>query len=451
MSDFLEKAKARFDAETTLDLDWRLRKLEALHFWIREHEVEIANALEADLSKSGEESYMTETGLVLSEISFARKHLKCWAKRHSVRTPLFLFPAKSFTKRKPYGPLLILSPWNYPFLLSLEPLVSALAAGNTAVIKPSAKSVNVSKLLCDMAADLFPDGEVQIAIGDHALAESLLSEPFQLIFFTGSSKVGVRVLELAAKNLTPAILELGGKCPCVVDASANLELSARRLAFGKLVNAGQTCVAPDFACVDIRVAEEFQNALVNAFKTFAPDGAQTKNFPKIIDGEHLRRLENLVRGEKVLCGGKSFGEKFDPTILVEAGWDSPAMREEIFGPVLPLMVYRSESELHEKLSRLPRPLAAYVFSGDRRFVRRLQKRLHFGAMTVNDTLMQISSPYLPFGGVGTSGMGRYHGEAGFKAFSHEESFLERGTWIDIPFRYPPFSKWKSKLVHFFLK
>lgn len=451
MSVFFEKAKARFNSGTTLNLNWRLRQLESLHAWIRNHERDIENALEADLSKSGDESYMTEIGLVLSEISFARKHLKSWVKRHPVRTPLFLFPAKSFTKSKPYGPVLILSPWNYPFLLSLEPLVCALAAGNTAVIKPSAKSVNVSKLLCKMAADIFPDGEVQIATGDHALAECLLSEPFQLIFFTGSSKVGVRVLELAAKNLTPSILELGGKCPCVVDASANLELSARRLAFGKLVNAGQTCVAPDFAYVDIRAAEKFQNALVNAFNEFAPAGARTKSFPKIVDGEHLRRLENLVRGEKILCGGKSFEEKFDPTILVDVGWESPVMQEEIFGPILPLITYRSESELHENLSRLPRPLAAYVFSDDKRFVRRLQNKLHFGAMTVNDTLLQIASPYLPFGGVGKSGMGRYHGESGFKAFSHEESFLERGTWIDIPFRYPPVSKWKSKLVHFFLK
>lgn len=448
MEGFFERARGRFDSGATRDVGRRLQKLAALRSWILKNESRISEALFADLAKGAHESYMTETGLVLSEISFVRKNLKRWAKRRAVKTPLALFPGRSFTRERPFGPVLILSPWNYPFLLSVEPLVSALSAGNTVVLKPSSKSPNVSRLLERMAAEVFPDGEVSVALGGHALSDALLSMPFGMIFFTGSASVGRHVLEFAARNLTPTVLELGGKSPCVVDASADLEVAARRIAFGKLLNAGQTCVAPDFALVDSRVERKFEVLLAKEFEASA---RHLEALPKIVDRAHLHRLESLVDGEKILCGGKALGEKFLPTVLVDVSFDSPVMREEIFGPILPIIGYDSEGDLISKLSRMPSPLAFYVFSSRRGFVRRLQDSLSFGAMAVNDTLMHIASPYLPFGGVGESGMGRYHGHAGFKAFSYEESLLERGIWPDIPFRYPPFALWKSKLVHFFLK
>ena len=451
MSEEFRLAKMRFVSGVTLDFDYRREKLEALYKWIQNGEDKIAEALFEDLGKSGEESYMTETGVVLSEISFAIRHLKKWTGKHSVRTPLSLFPGKSYTLARPYGPVLVLSPWNYPFLLSVVPLVSAIAAGNTAVLRPSGKSPRTSKLLADMLSEVFPDREVQIAIGNHALAEQLLAEPFRLIFFTGSARVGRRVQELASRHLTPTVLELGGKCPCVVSDSADLELAARRIAFGKLVNAGQTCVAPDFVLASEKVRPRLEELLVSEFKRMAPEGASSETLPKIIDAEHFSRLERLVQNENVLCGGNALDGKFAPTVLSNVSFDSPVMQEEIFGPVLPVLSFKTEIEMAARLSTMPSPLALYVFTRKKKLLRFIQRELHFGGMTVNDTLMHVASPNLPFGGVGTSGMGRYHGEAGFKTFSHEESILERGSLFDFKFRYPPFSKEKSKLLRFFLR
>ncbi|MBP5246722.1 MAG: aldehyde dehydrogenase family protein [Fibrobacter sp.] len=451
MSLFFEKAQAFFETGKTLDVDFRLQMLESLYAWIQTHQSEIEKALFQDLSKSGFEAFMTEIGIALSEISHVKKHLKKWVQKEKVKTPISLFPAKSYKLYRPYGPVLILSPWNYPFLLAVEPLVSAIAAGNTAVVKPSLKTPHVADLLLKLALEVFPDAEVQVALGDHALADALMAEPFQFIFFTGSPRIGHHVMEIASKNLTPVVLELGGKSPCVVDESADLELSAKRIAFGKLINAGQTCVAPDFVLVQKKVQRRFEEFLVKAFKTFAPQGAETESLPSIVDDAHLNRLQNFLPSGEVLLGGSSFGKKFAPTVLSDVSWDSPVMQEEIFGPILPVLSYDSEEELLKRLNRLPRPLAFYIFSGNKRWIRRVQKELHFGGMCVNDTLMHIASSELPFGGVGNSGMGRYHGEAGFKTFSHEESVLERGTWLDLDFRYPPFTDAKKKLVQFFLK
>ncbi|MCR5028131.1 MAG: aldehyde dehydrogenase family protein [Fibrobacter sp.] len=451
MSLLLEKALAVFESGKLLDVEYRMLKLSSLYAWIQAHELEIEKALFADLAKSDHEAFMTEIGIALSEISYVKKHLKKWVRKQPVKTPLSLFPAKSYKLYRPYGPVLILSPWNYPFLLAVEPLISAIAAGNSAVVKPSLKTPHVADLLLKLAEEAFPSGEVQVALGDHALADALLSEPFQLIFFTGSPNVGRHVMELASKNLTPVVLELGGKSPCVVDETANLEIAAQRIAFGKLTNAGQTCIAPDFLYVQKSVKSKFEALLVKAFESFAPQGADTESLANIVDLPHLERLQNLVQNEKVLFGGKASGKKFAPTLLADVAWDSPVMRQEIFGPILPILSFEDEAEMLAKLRTLPRPLAFYVFTSNKKCVQRIQRELHFGGMCVNDTLMHIGSPELPFGGVGNSGMGRYHGEAGFRTFSHEESVLERGTWLDLDFRYPPFTEAKKKLVHFFLK
>ena len=451
MSAFYDRAKKVFESGKTLDFKDRIQMLNALAAWIQTHESEIEKALFLDLSKSGFEAFMTEVGIVLSEISHVKKHLKKWMRNIRVKTPLSLFPAKSVKLYRPYGPVLILSPWNYPFLLAVEPLVSAIAAGNSAVVKPSFKTPHVAQLLLQMTKEVFPDGEAQVALGNHVLADALMAEPFQLIFFTGSPKIGRHVMEMASQNLTPVVLELGGKSPCIVDESANLELAAKRIAFGKLINAGQTCVAPDFVLVHEKVCRQLESLLVKAFETFAPQGEKTEFFPSIVDAPHLQRLQNFVQNEKVLLGGKASGKKFAPTILSDISWESPVMQEEIFGPILPVLSYASEEEICEKLRAMPRPLAFYVFSENKKWIRRVQKELHFGGMCVNDTLMHIASSELPFGGVGNSGMGRYHGEAGFRTFSHEESVLDRGTWLDLNFRYPPFTDAKKRLLHFFLK
>ena len=451
MSAFYDRAKKVFESGKTLDFKDRIRMLNALAAWIQTHESEIEKALFLDLSKSGFEAFMTEVGIVLSEISHVKKHLKKWMRNIRVKTPLSLFPAKSVKLYRPYGPVLILSPWNYPFLLAVEPLVSAIAAGNSAVVKPSFKTPHVAQLLLQMTKEVFPDGEAQVALGNHVLADALMAEPFQLIFFTGSPKIGRHVMEMASQNLTPVVLELGGKSPCIVDESANLELAAKRIAFGKLINAGQTCVAPDFVLVHEKVRRQLESLLVKAFETFAPQGEKTEFFPSIVDAPHLQRLQNFVQNEKMLLGGKASGKKFAPTILSDISWESPVMQEEIFGPILPVLSYASEEEICEKLRAMPRPLAFYVFSENKKWIRRVQKELHFGGMCVNDTLMHIASSELPFGGVGNSGMGRYHGEAGFRTFSHEESVLDRGTWLDLNFRYPPFTDAKKRLLHFFLK
>ena len=451
MTNFYEQAKRVFDSGKTLDFKDRAQMLDALYAWIQTHESEIEKALFLDLSKSGFEAFMTEIGIALSEITYVKKHLKKWMRKVRVKTPLSLFPAKSYKLYRPYGPVLILSPWNYPFLLAVEPLISAIAAGNSVVVKPSFKTPHIAETLLQMAKEVFPGGEVQVSLGDHALADALMADPFQLIFFTGSPKIGRHVMEIASRNLTPVVLELGGKSPCVVDETANLELAAKRIAFGKLINAGQTCVSPDFVLVQKNVQQKLESCLVKAFETFAPQGAKTESLPSIIDEAHLLRLQNFISGENVLLGGNAFGKKFAPTVLSDVGWDSPVMQEEIFGPILPVLSFDSGEDVLNRLNALPRPLAFYVFSENKKWIQRLQKELHFGGMCVNDTLMHIASSELPFGGVGNSGMGRYHGEAGFRSFSHEESVLERGTWLDLDFRYPPFTDAKKKLVQFFLK
>lgn len=444
-------AKAFFESGKTLDLSFRKKALESLKIWILKNESLIADALEKDLEKSAFEAYMTEVGIALSELSFVTKKFPKWMKKQKAKTPTLLFPAKSYVLPRPYGVCLILSPWNYPFLLAVEPLISAIAAGNAVVLKPSLKSKNVADVLVKLSREALPEGLLQVEIGDHAIADKLLEDPFNMIFFTGSPKIGKHVMEMASHHLIPVVLELGGKSPCIVSRSANLALAAKRIAFGKLINAGQTCVAPDYVYADFSIKSELEALLVEEFKAYAPDGAKTKDFPKIIDAQHLSRLQNLVQGEKILCGGNSVGNKLAPTVLANVSFESPVMQEEIFGPVLPILTYKTEAEMIAKLKTLPRPLALYLFGRDEDLEKRIFRELHFGGATINDTLMHIASSDIPFGGVGDSGMGNYHGEAGFRAFSHYESVLDRGIWCDFKFRYPPFSEWHYKLLKFFLR
>lgn len=447
----IEQVRAFYRSGATLSYAYRVRQLKNLKQSIIKYEKEIAVALMVDLNKSDFETYMTETGIVLSELTHMISKLSSYMKPKSVSTPLALFPAKSFISSHPYGVCLILSPWNYPFQLIMNPLIAAIAAGNAVILKPSAYAPQTASLLKKMIGETFDENFVQVVTGGREANSALLEQKWDLIFFTGSPAVGRVVMERASQNLTPVILELGGKSPAIVTKTANLKLAAKRIAFGKILNAGQICVAPDFAYVDALVQEEFLSYLIFYFNKFAPEGAKTRDLPKIINKKHFDRLQGLLKGESIVHGGGVDGEKIAPTILYPLSHDSKIMQEEIFGPILPVLTYTSESEMLQLLQSKPHPLALYLFTGDSKTEKRILNHLQFGGGCINDTIVHLANQNLPFGGVGNSGMGAYHGERSFKAFSHERSIVKTSTFLDIPLRYRPYTTLKKRLLRIFLK
>ena len=451
IADKVKSARDFFESGKTLDYSFRKEQLRRLRGWVADNEQEIANALRADLNKSPEESYMTETGMVLSELSYTLAHLKKWMRERRVKTPVSLFPGKSVISPHPFGTALVIAPWNYPFLLSLDPIAAAISAGNTVVLKPSEFAPATADLLERCAKEAFEPGLVQVVQGTQNAAEALLDERFDFIFFTGSATVGASVMQKASKFLTPVVLELGGKSPCIVTRSADIKLAARRIAFGKLLNAGQTCVAPDFIYADAQIKECLTRALIAEFDKMLPAGAASLDYVRIVNERHFARLQSLISGESVRYGGASDGLKIAPTILDKVTFGSPVMQQEIFGPVLPILAYDDELEMLATLKAMPHPLALYLFANDKSLERRIFRELNFGGGCVNDTIMHIASPYLPFGGVGTSGMGAYHGKAGFRAFSHERSILRKGSFPDFAFRYLPYTHLGIKLLKKFLR
>jgi aldehyde dehydrogenase (NAD+) len=447
----VEAARSFFESGRTLDFSFREEQLLRLRRWILNNGQEIEKALREDLNKSAEESYMTETGMILSGLTYTLAHLKKWMRDRRVKTPLSLFPGKSYISPHPYGTVLVIAPWNYPFLLSLDPVAAAIAAGNTVVLKPSEFAPATAGLLERLAKEVFEPGLVQVAQGAQGTAEALLGERFDFIFFTGSAAVGASVMQKAAQFLTPVVLELGGKSPCIVTRSADIRLAARRIAFGKLLNAGQTCVAPDFVYADTQIKERLTDALIAEFDKMLPAGAASPDYVRIVNERHFARLQQLIAGESVRYGGTRDGLKIAPTILDNVTFESPVMRQEIFGPVLPILAYNDEQEMLARLKAMPHPLALYLFANDKSIERRIFRELNFGGGCVNDTIMHIASPHLPFGGVGTSGMGAYHGEAGFRAFSHERSVLKKGAFPDFAFRYLPYTRTGIALLKKFLR
>ena len=451
----VSRQREYYESGATLDTGFRISKLKKLYEAVKRHEKDIARALKEDLGKSGYESYMCETGMVLSEISYMIRHTMSFAGKKGVRTPLAQFCSRSFTLPSPYGTTLIMSPWNYPLLLTLDPLADAVAAGNTAVIKPSAYSPNTVKVIGQIIAESFSPEHVALVSGGREENSALLDQKFDFIFFTGSRAVGKEVLRKAAEYLTPVVLELGGKSPCIIDSSADIELSAKRVVFGKYLNCGQTCVAPDYILCHRSVKDDFLSEVINQIeKQFGKDPLANPDYGKIINRKHFDRLLGLINREKLVIGGQSEKEgcRIAPTVMDNVTWDDAVMGEEIFGPIMPVLAFDSIDEVIADLKERDKPLALYIFSKDKRNIKRVMTQLSFGGGCVNDVIIHLATPAMGFGGVGESGMGAYHGKAGFDAFSHRKSVVDKKTWLDLPMRYQPYkSRLNEKLLYMFMR
>ncbi len=438
-----------FSTGATLPLSARRAALQRLREAIKAREGDIAAALRSDLNKSPTESYMCEIGMTLSELRFVERHLDGWARDRRHLTPLAQFPARSFTVQEPYGVVLIMSPWNYPFLLAMEPLIGALAAGNCCVVKPSACSPAASAVIRDILSDCFPPELVAVVEGGRAENQALLDQEFDYIFFTGGVAVGREVMSKAARHLTPVTLELGGKSPCIVDATAKLDLAAKRIVFGKLLNCGQTCVAPDYLLVDRRVKEELLVCLQKwVAALYGSDPLDNEGYVRMVSQAQFRRVMGLIDPAKVVFGGRGDPDalKIQPTVLDDISPDDPVMQEEIFGPVLPVLPFQDVQEALDFIRSRPKPLALYLFSQETRTQELFLRRASFGGGCINDTIIHLAASRMPFGGVGSSGMGRYHGKASFDTFSHQKSIVKKGTWLDLPVRYPPYTPAKDRLL-----
>ncbi|MCQ4635577.1 aldehyde dehydrogenase [Anaerovorax odorimutans] len=449
----VKRQKAYFKSGATGSTAARKAMLGALKKNIREMEYDILEALRKDLGKSASEGYMSEVGMVLEEISYMQKHVQSLAREKRVRTPLVQFHSRSYVKPCPYGTVLIMSPWNYPFLLTMAPLVDALAAGNTAVLKPGNASANTSRIMAELIAKTFPPELVTVVEGGREANSQLLEEKFDYIFFTGGKTVGRLVMEKAAKHLTPVSLELGGKSPCIVDETANLPLAAKRLVFGKFLNLGQTCVAPDYLLVHRSVKEELLFYIEDAIcSQFGQMPLNNPDYGNIINEKHFQRLLGLIEGENArIGGGYDDSRRIEPTVLTDVTMESPVMQEEIFGPILPVLEFDTIGEAMETIEMHPTPLALYLFTRRKSVKDRVTAEIAFGGGCINDTIIHLASTQMGFGGVGESGMGAYHGKTGFDTFTHYKSLVDKKTWIDLPFRYGPYAEWKTKVVRAFIK
>ncbi|MCI9431101.1 MAG: aldehyde dehydrogenase [Oscillospiraceae bacterium] len=455
IQEIVERQRRFFRTGATLPVSFRLAMLKKLRDAVDRYEEEIGAALAADLGKSGYESFMCETGLVQGEISWMLRHTGRLAKEHTVPTPLAQFAARSFRKFSPYGNVLIMSPWNYPLLLTLDPLADAIAAGNTAVVKPSAYAPATSALLAKMVGELFPPEYVAVVTGGREENAALLEEKFDFIFFTGSQSVGREVLRHAAEHLTPTALELGGKSPCIVDETAKLALAARRIVFGKYLNCGQTCVAPDYILCHRDVKDRLVELICKEVRRqYGEEPLQNPDYGRIVNEKHFNRLLGLIDPVKTVLGGQSSPDTLQiaPTVLDGVTESDPVMGEEIFGPILPVLTFDRFEELYDRLSGGPKPLALYLFSQNRPRVKEAAARFQFGGGCVNDVVIHLATSAMGFGGVGESGMGAYHGRAGFEAFSHCKSVVDKKTWMDLPMRYQPYrKKLYGGLLHMFLR
>ena len=446
--------RACFAQGQTHDLAFRRSALKRLLSSIRAQEQDICAALARDLGKSASEAYICEIGMTLSELSYVLGHMNRWARPHRVLTPLAQFHARSFTLRVPYGVVLIMSPWNYPFMLTMEPLVGALAAGNCCILKPSAYAPATSSVIASIVRGCFPPEYVAVVEGGRAENQALLSAEFDCIFFTGGVTVGREVMRRASEHLTPVTLELGGKSPCIVDSTAKLELAARRLAFGKLLNCGQTCVAPDYLLIDRRVEEPFLEALRRELTRMAgEDALANPDYVHMVNRKHYDRVMGLIDPEKVVFGGRGDPDtlRIQPTVLRGVTPEDAVMQEEIFGPVLPVLTYDTLDEALAFVRARPHPLALYFFSEDRAAQQRVLREAAFGGGCINDTIIHLATSRMGFGGVGASGMGSYHGKKSFDVFSHEKSIVDKSTWMDMPVRYMPYTPLKTKLLRIFLR
>ncbi len=450
----VKKQKEYFASHATLPLIVRAEALKKLRKTLQNNEDKIAEAIRLDLGKSPFESYMCETGLVISEIGYMLKHMKQFAKDKRVRTPLAQFASKSYVKTSPYGVVLIMSPWNYPLLLTLGPLVNAIAAGNTAVLKPSAYSPNTSKIIKEIVQTVFRPEYVAVIEGGRDENTFLLDEAFDYIFFTGGKTVGKLVMKKAAEHLTPITLELGGKSPCIVDQTANLHLAAKRIVFGKFLNVGQTCVAPDYVLCDATIKQDLIAHIKKEIVVqFGNNPLDNPAYGKLINQKHFDKVLSLIPQDKVVFGGRTNPQtlQIEPTITDDVSLSDAIMQEEIFGPILPIITYENSEEMNNILAQNPHPLAFYLFSSCQKQIRKIMSQNSFGGGCVNDTIIHLATSHMGFGGVGESGMGSYHGKCGFDTFSHKKSIVDKKTWLDLPMRYQPYKKRNDKLIHMFLR
>lgn len=451
----LEQQQVYYKSGITIPVKFRIEQLKKLYATVKKYENEINDALTADLGKSHYEGFMCESGLVLSEISYMIRHTKKFAKRKTVYTPLAQFASHSFKQPVPFGNTLIMSPWNYPFLLTIDPLADAIAAGNTAIVKPSAYSPATSKIIEKIIGECFSPEYVAVVNGGRAENQALLDQKFDFVFFTGSQAVGKEVLRHTAEHLTPAVLELGGKSPCIVDASANIKLAAKRIVFGKYLNCGQTCVAPDYILCESSVKDTFVAEVAKQIRLqYGENPLKNKDYGKIINEKHFSRLCGLIDQNKVVIGGETNIEtcQIAPTVMDNVNDTDAVMGEEIFGPIMPILTFTDFDAVVDELKDKDKPLALYLFSSNKNHIRRVTTELSYGGGCINDVVIHLATSEMGFGGVGESGMGTYHGKDGFDAFSHYKSIVDKKTWMDLPMRYQPYkSKFYETLLHIFLK
>ncbi len=453
ISNLTARQRRFFDTGVTQDVRYRIAALKRLQKCLHDHERELSAALRHDLGKSNAEGYLCEIGMLYSELRWLIANVRRLSRDRRVGTPLHQFPARSYRRPSPYGVTLIMSPWNYPLLLTLGPLADAIAAGNTVVVKPSAYAPATSDLLGRLLGSIFPEAYVAVVQGGREQNGWLLEEKFDYIFFTGSKAVGQLVLERAAKHLTPVTLELGGKSPCIVHRSADIPMAARRIVFGKFLNCGQTCVAPDYVLCDEAVKDQLLRHLrLEVERQFGKEYKYNLNYGKIVNRKHFDRLQGLLDPDKVILGGDSDRVclRMEPTVMADVTWEDRVMGEEIFGPILPVLTFGKISEVIDTVKSHDKPLALYLFARDRKVIETVTSRCQFGGGCINDTIMHLASPHLPFGGVGESGMGSYHGEAGFDTFTHYKSIFRKGK-PDVPVRFQPYNKWKDLVVRLFLR
>ncbi len=455
IASILEKQRKYYKSGATIPVKFRIEQLKKLYLTVKKYQTEVNDALTSDLGKSHFEGFMCESGLVLSEISYMIRYTKRFAKRKTVYTPITNFASHSFKQPVPYGNTLIMSPWNYPFLLTIDPLADAIAAGNTAIVKPSAYSPATSKIIEKIITECFSPEYVAVVTGGRTENQALLEQKFDFVFFTGSQAVGKEVLRKTAEYLTPAVLELGGKSPCIVDESANIKLAAKRIVFGKYLNCGQTCVAPDYILCESSVKDKFISEVVKQIKKqYGDNPLENKDYGKIINERHFERLCALIDKSKVVIGGETNSKtnQIAPTVMDNVTETDAVMGEEIFGPIMPILTFDDFDNLVDDLKDKDKPLALYLFSSNKNHINRVTKELSYGGGCINDVVVHLATSEMGFGGVGESGMGSYHGKDGFDAFSHYKSVMDKKTWLDLPMRYQPYkSKLYEKLLHMFLK
>lgn len=449
----VEKQREYFYTGKTLNVDLRLAALRRLRAGIVAHEKDIYAAIREDLGKSDFESCMCEYSMTLSELDYMLKNTPKFAREKTVPTPLAQFASRSYVKPSPYGVVLIMSPWNYPFMLTMDPLIDALAAGNTAILKPSAYSPATSRIIEIIIRECFPSKYVAVITGGRAENACLLQQHFDYIFFTGSKAVGQTVMEQASKHLTPVTLELGGKSPCIVDRTADLKVAARRIVFGKYLNCGQTCVAPDYILCEESVKDELIADVVREIlRQFGRDPLANDDYGKIINEKHFKRILGLIDPDKVVYGGDYDADtlQIEPTVMDNVSFSDAVMGEEIFGPIMPVLTFTSMDDVIQKINSMPHPLALYLFTTDEAAKNEVMSRVGFGGGCINDTIIHLATSHMPFGGFGESGMGGYHGKAGFDTFSHYKSIVDKKVHPDLPVRYQPYSKTKKALLDKFV-